>query len=232
MLGTSEQGAIFFSRKLELNKKIIMVIRLGFLLFLVSMSACEQPKSLSWTKYNLWLANNSAVYHKTKETNEINLSAQHIPSGWLAYKELENSQLPYKQYLLDSIREFYKCGLHFRISLESDPAKTKLLYYNIKDDVDYKERIEMLSFHADEFIFIESDGKHEPPMLTQYEGFNELRNRITLHCVFSPKWFVCEKFEDNLKDFTLVFEDPYWDMGINKFTFSVDELKEIPDLKI
>lgn len=198
----------------------------------VAVVACEEPKELSWSRYTRWLSDNQDVVVKAKEINDIRISLQFLPTDFVAYKDLMSTNEPETMSNLDSVRELYKCGLRFQLSVESMKPSSKLLFENTTDEVAYKQRIENLSFYAHEFISIEQNGKAEVPVLSQFEGYHELNNKLTIQLVFSPSWYSCEQYAEGIGKIAVVFDDPYWNTGINRFIFDTTSLREIPKLKI
>lgn len=196
------------------------------------MSACGEPKELSWEPYNKWLLDHQDRILKEREINDIKMTLRYVPADVSAYKDLVSLGDDLTPERFDSLREFYRCGLHFQLSLEADVKKKNLLYYNTTDMTDYRLRIEALSFNTQEFISLEGDGKVDYPVLSQYEGYNELSNTIRVHLVFSPEWFQCEKYAEGIDKVAVVFKDPYWDTGVNRFAFETQQLKNLPNLKI
>jgi len=202
------------------------------ILLAVALISCEEPKQLTWKKYIAWLQDHPEIVSKTKEVNDIKISLDYIPADVSAYREFAVLEGVPGERQFDSLRQFYKCGFHFQLRLEADPVKKNLLFYNTHDETDYKQRIETLSFFSQEFVSLESNGKEDFPVLSQYEGYNELSNKIVIHLVFNPSWFTCDAPIAGDQKMAIVFKDPYWETGINRFAFDTQQLKSIPTLKL
>lgn len=198
----------------------------------VMVISCGEPRSLGWKKYTAWLQEHPDACLREKEINEIRIQLRYIPADFSAYKELTSLDDDYTQHTFDSLRNLYACGLHFQLSLEADPARHKLLYENLEDQNDYRQRIETLSFYPQDFVSLETEGEEIFPVLSQYEGYNELSNKILVHVVFSPAWYACEKYGEANHKMAVVFKDPYWETGVNRFAFETSQLKSIPTLTL
>jgi hypothetical protein len=208
------------------NKLIITACLLAFL------CNCSEPKQLSWEAYQKWLTKHSDQLIKKKEINAIEVTVRYLPSDLLAYRDIDGGNTALNQNKFDSVRAFYNCGLHFQLVIEADPKSKNLMYFKIQDQDGYTSRVEELSFHAENFVSLDNKGLRSPIVLSHYEGYNELQNKITLHLVFSPEWFTCGKFSTDVRDFTINFDDPYWEMGLIKFKFTPEFIRQIPTLKL
>jgi len=197
--------------------------------FLLTCS-CRDTKHLTWSEFNLWLADHQEIFVKEQVIDGVKIGVQYLPPQLSAYRELTQMDENRNQQLFDSLKQLYSCGIHLQLIIEADPAKKNLLYYKTSDQVDYKLRIETLSFRADEFVSLEFNGKEEFPVLFQYEGYNELANRITIHLVFSPQDYGCDFKNLASEKITVLFHDPYWETGSNRFAFYPKQFEKIPAL--
>lgn len=192
--------------------------------------SCNEKKQYTWVGYNKWISKHQNLITKDRVISDVTITVKYLPPELSAYRDLKYMNDLGNQSLFDSLKYLYGCGLQFQLILEADPAKNNLLFYKTMDQTDFKIRIETLSFKADEFISMEHGGEEVYPVLFQYEGYNELANRITIHCAFAPTWYKCSFSELSNQKITIVFKDPYWDTGTNRFSFDSDQLKKIPSL--
>jgi len=199
-------------------------------LVVLGCTSSEIPDELSWRDYLSWMKENQAEFEKGKKVNQINLSANYYPAEFLAYQELVKSNFVVKADY-DSVLQDYKCSLTFRIKLTPDNKEFNLLRHNISSIEDYKARATYLIFSSAEFIYLTVDEITYTPVLTNYEGYNELSNELVFAVVFQPKEYSCNGLEKDVEKLRLTFEDPYWDMGVNHFTYDAQTIGNTPKIK-
>jgi hypothetical protein len=196
----------------------------------VGCSQKEIPAELQWRAYLSWMKENQGEFEKVKKINQINLVANYYPAEFLAYQELVRSSVVIKEDY-DSVLMEYKCSLTFRIKLAPETRAFNLLQYNIASIEEYKARATYLTFSSAEFIYLTVDETTYTPVLTSYEGYNELSNELVFAAVFQPEEYGCAGFEQDITKLRLTFEDPYWDMGVNHFTYDTEIIGNSPKIK-
>jgi len=206
-------------------KKIIIILLLS------SMFACERgtPSELEYSGYQKWLSEYKQDFNKSRATSLLTVSGKYLDSDLLAYQEYSNLEEGVN-ISLDSLKSSYQCGLSFKITLKANDKTTNLLNYQISDYNDYKERINFLNFKIDQFIQLTDGQNSYKPTLGHFEGYNELSNKLVFNLVFNPESYNCGEFSATAGNYKLTFDDPYWNSGINHFTFDTKKLKNIPDL--
>lgn len=202
-----------------------------YFLFPILVS-CHNPKQLSWSQYSAWLNDHGEFIIRESRYEDIKFTVRYIPADVSAYRDFQSLNQYAGTLEFDSLVNLYECGLRFQLSIESDIETKNLLYFNSKDDGDYKLRVETLSFYPEEFISIVANENIQYPVLSQFEGYSELTNKIVVHLVFDPSWYQCKSFAPMAHSFSLVFNDPFWDTGISRFEFDAEQLEAIPNLTI
>lgn len=212
-----------------------MVNRLsGYLLiflFALLNSACGgRPDSLRPEEYNRWIHSAPSGLVQEKEVNHVKMQAQFLPAAYLAYKEYA-SQGGSSSY--DSILNEYRCGLTFQFSIQAerdDQVYGNLLYYDVSSKEEVTERINYFNFRINEFIYLQQNGRSIEPVLTSFDGFDQIGNKAVFQVSFLLEEYKCGALPDVLSDLTLVFDDPAFDLGTNRFLFKGPALQEIPQL--
>jgi hypothetical protein len=177
--------------------------------------------------YKQWMSNYSP-FVKERVVSDIKITARYMPADYLAYKDLKAVNSLVTQQDMDSLSAKFSKGLYFLISLEpTDATKGKLVRRGITTHEEYNRRVQVLSFNMDAFISLEYGQDNTlSPSLVNYEGLHELGDRINFMVVFPESHKV---FPDGGK-LRLVFEDPFWQTGTNRFSFEVSQITNIPKL--
>jgi len=197
---------------------------------LIVVGGCR-PDKLKIDAYKAWIDKEGHGLVKRRVINGVTLEGRFLPGEYQAYQDYQaNPQQP-----LDSVLSAYRCGLTFHISLQADKETgnyRNLMYYNTHSQEEITGRTRELSFNASDFTELSYKGKHYVPVLSVFEGYNPIANRISLMLVFSVPGYPCGTDADDSGEFDLTFYDPYWELGTNHFLFQKHDLKNIPDLVI
>ncbi len=199
---------------------------------MVVLSGCDQERALDWNDYQKWVANESNQLKKVKRVNGLNLSAQYLPADYLAFQELKRDNATIDSVNYKSARRNYQCGLTFRVMLEPQQKGVNLLHHKVSNTAEYGARVNALSFDIDRFIGMTIGDRTYTPVLSNYEGYNELNNRLIFTTVFQPEEFACGVFQADTDKITLTFDDPFWSTGVNNFTYGTSILTDVPQIKM
>ena len=197
-------------------------------LFVVLLGCTGKPEELKPDQYASYIVSDESGLVKQKQVNNVKIRVRFLPSEYLAYREFIGGQ---NEVPFDSIWDAYRCGLSFQVVLEADKADSRygsLLYYDAASPEEISARIRFLSFNIQEFIELKHDGLSFEPSLSHFEGFDQLGNKMSFQCSFIIKEFQCGSPLPAFHDLTLVYDDPFLDLGTNQFEFSRVSLTEIP----
>ncbi|GEM_PF-4068322 len=215
-----------------MDSKIIRACLLVFVSALL-FSACGSDKGmLSWADYQEWIHDESNQLKKVKQVNKINISALYLPADYLGFRDLLSSKAVIDSAGYQQAKSNYQCGLTFRILIEPEENGINLLYHKVGSEGAYKARMNALSFSGDQYISMSVGSSIYPPVLVNYEGYNELLNRVIFTAVFQPKEYSCGAFQEDLAEVTLTFEDPFWSTGVNNFTYGTSILTNVPQINM
>jgi hypothetical protein len=205
----------------------------SFIFSVLIISSCDRiPESLNGQDYALWLASGDSELAKKQKVNDITVSTRFVPAEYLAYKEFISSS---DSVSFDSLLNSYKCGLTFQIAIEAPKTSERyrsLNYFNISTPQELADRIQFLSFHADEFISLQHNGVNYSPVLSNFEGFDELGNRLLFTVVFQITEYNCGVVSGDFNDVSLIFDDPYWELGTLNFLFKKKYISTVPKLRL
>jgi hypothetical protein len=219
---------------MESPNKINSRTRFSFsLLALIFILGCSgKPDSLAPEKYFKWIADEENGLANSKKVRNVTMRARLLPSDFLAYKEYSGSSNDSASF--DSLRASYACGLTFQFVLEADKQTNKeyenLLQYEVADAQEFAARTRALSFNIQDFITLRHGTDTYAPVLSQYEGYDAIGNKISFQVVFDIKENECGSAKSTLGDVTLIFDDPFWNLGVNNFLFEKNNFGSIPKL--
>ncbi len=202
--------------------------RMNIVLMAAILLACNsgEPDELRWDDYRTWLSDNDAI-KKDKKGKFVDISTVFVPVDLLIYRDMATDESYYEGPAIDSLRVKYEESLTFEVSIVANDAAINLLWFNANGYPEYQARVNHLSFHSEDLFQLTAGEEDIHPVLTHFEGYNELSNKIVFHVVFenSP----IENLDSDAA-IRLTFEDMYWGSGTNHFTYMKKDLTETPKL--
>lgn len=211
------------------------VLFIYFLVFLCTSCWESSDQPMDWNDYQTWLEDNEKTLKKEKKVNGLEITLAYRPSELLTYQHLKTDGVAFSQQDYDSIYKKYQCGLTFDLMLKapkSDPNYSNLIYYNISSQEEYTSRVYYLNFEASDILTLEVNDQLYTPVLTQFAGYQELGNELRIRMVFSPDVYQCGDWEIDWRELQVVFKDPFWDVGTNRFSFDKHIISDKPKLII
>jgi hypothetical protein len=210
------------------------LLQLAALVVLAGAIGCDQtPDSLNAGDYVNWISSEKKGFVKKKKVNTVTMVSRFMPPAFLAYRDFMNDDYPVEVY--DSIFNSYKCSVTFQFTLQADRNDKRygnLKYYNIASEEELAGRVRFLNFSAPEFFLVEWNGAKYYPVLSVFEGFDEIENKLSFSLVFQIPDFKCGEPGENFDNVNFVFEDPLWELGVNNFLFQKSVFQNKPKLTI
>jgi hypothetical protein len=204
-----------------------------FFVCLVSLLLnCSPPKELSPDKYLEWVGKEKNGLVKFKTIQNVKIMVRYLPAELLAYREWKELNKPASY---DSILNSYKCGIVFQLSIQADKQDVKygnLMYYNVSGQNEVIQRIEYLNFNIESILSIEHGGLNYRPVLSHFEGFDQIRNQVNFQVSFIIPEFDCGNIKPDFQNLILVFQDQVWDLGKNNFEFKRASLFDIQKINL
>lgn len=196
-------------------------------LTILILTSCDfRPDELEPKEYLQWRSENADEFTQSKEFTDFLIMAEYLEPQFLALIEKESSS---ETKAFNEIYDEYKCGLTFNLSFKVK-GKLNLLQKNITSVEDYNHRIYILSYKMDEFITLKVEDEKLKPALYNYEGHNELNNKINFRVVFVPESKSCQDLQ-SINSMILTIDDQVWETGITTFTFEGDAIQNFPEVK-
>ncbi|MEM7106689.1 MAG: hypothetical protein AAF519_00590 [Bacteroidota bacterium] len=197
------------------------------ILILLLVNGCsKKTDEFGWDAYTSWLAEESNGLYKMKQSKNINITATFQPSDFIIYKSLDPDQ-GYHLQSVDSLRTSLHGSLNFQITISAKNPDVNLLWWGVGSYPDYKQRVNQLSFNAGQMLRLVIDDQESQVLLTHFEGYNELSDKIILHVAFENKNGGLLDSQSKIK---LTFEDPFWGSGVNHFTYKMEDITNVPKL--
>lgn len=197
----------------------------------IVLGACNRvPESLPPDEFVKWVSSLDRDFIKSKQVRNLKMTARFLPGEYLAYREFMSAD----SASYDSIVKSYQCGMSFQLLLQaekSDKVYGNLQYYDVANQEQLTARVRELSFGIENYISLEHNGQVILPVLSHFEGFDPIGNKLSFQVVFMIPEFACGKGSEKFKDVTLVYDDPFFDIGKNNFEFTSTSLTEIPALQ-
>lgn len=194
-----------------------------YLLFCVSITSCRGGFSSEQEFFN-WISDERNGLVKERDFGRMKIRVKYLPEEYLVYNELKKAGVHRSAKMADSLRTLYGDTRTFLMTFEFEqefPGENTLLY-GAENYEAYKDRVEQLSFQADDYIRIEAESGEYRPVLWTLENTQAPGDRKNLYLVF-PK----EKPDD--QRISLLFEDYLFETGISRYVFDKARFERIPE---
>lgn len=172
-------------------------------------------------EYVAWMRNPDNGLYKEKQIDEIIYSVQYKTPDYMACISADNK---------DSIKpaarpENNTETIHFvdfKMTLENHEGE--FLKHKLSSPAQYDSRVKYMAFGIEKDIFLVEGGDTIPCSICHFERAYDVAPEATVLLGFVSK----QKY---LKEKEFVFHDKLFGKGIIKFTFSKNEMKNVPRLK-
>jgi hypothetical protein len=200
---------------------------LGVLCFLL-LSSCTQKSVNSFEEYLAWLNDESNGLVMSKEAGGIIIKVKQLPSNYLAYQDLMNSQEIDKN-IVDSVINSYDKSITFlmTIGVDGDVKKGDIMYQGVKNYEEYKQQLYQLNFDIENDISLDIEGKIYKPVLSHLENVYGLTDSRNITIVFVPETEEEQSFY-MAEEILFTYDDELFDTGINHFTFNREDINSTP----
>lgn len=180
----------------------------------------------------MWLNDAENGLIKVKRINGMKLTAKYLPPEYLVHKELKAASDPAAANK-DSLLNWYKHNYTFLINIAPDEENEKeidVMKMGVTNYEQYREKFMTMNFDMAQYIHLEVDGQELIPVLTNLENVYGLTRDANIYLVFSPGEQI--KKENSAAKLDLVFNDEIFNTGINHFTFSGKDIREMPSINL
>ncbi|PBQ30228.1 hypothetical protein CNR22_00125 [Sphingobacteriaceae bacterium] len=194
----------------------------------ICMSSCKSvikdPKL-----YYSYLENPANGLVKEKTVAGIKLKVKYLPLDYLAFNSLDKKKF-LTQAAKDSVMKAFDNSLTFILNIgPSQNESFDVTRVGIDNYGEFAERVERMSFQAQEWITIKIGEKIFRPVLARMENLNALEKSRNFIIVFNSKEIMEEEGVNDQMCF--IYNDELFDIGTNKFVFQMNDIKTTPELK-
>ncbi|MBC7412326.1 MAG: hypothetical protein H7331_07720 [Bacteroidia bacterium] len=179
---------------------------------------------LSPSEYVQWIQNSENGLKKEKKIDEISFSLQHKPTDYVICQEEQTNTI--SPQVLKSKRaelndmEYYD----FKIILAN--GEGELLKHNLESNDQYDKRVKYFAFEMQKDIAIVQNNDTIPCALFHFERAYDVSPFSTFLLGFAK-----QKNDTKYNEKTFIYHDKVFKKGIIKFTYTHNELHNIPQLK-
>ena len=157
---------------------------------------------------------------KEKSVNGVTLKSQYQPPELLALINSKGSSGNFQKAL-----EEYNNQMSFVLLVESKEEGEDILTRGLQGYEDYQSRVQLLNFEIKDYITLEVGGRRLKPVLGTMENTYGLRTGRKLIVVFAGH---PEDLLQKNTEFDLIFQDPVFGTGINRFRYTTSDILNAP----
>ncbi len=189
------------------------------ILLIAVLFSCKSPATLNKDEYLKWYQENKDSFIFTKDIDVVHYSLEIIPESVFLAKRLEKEQNQQSRIVDNKALQYI-----FKIS---NVKGNSILYYGIRQQQDYFNRVNYYSFGAenDFLLFNKSDTSYCNGV--HFERTYELTPYITLDLNFSDM-----DLYSNKNDLTFEYNDQVFNNGKIRFVIPYKTINSIPKLKL
>ncbi len=190
---------------------------LGFLLTTsVLLSACSEPDPGELTEESTRAgesAHTEKVRERMRETvvHDVRVKVKYLTPESLARREAAGNEKDY-----DKLVESYSNGMSFVLALSPTMSDDDLMQKDVAGYDDYRNRVVAMNFDLKSHIRLETPDTVLFPVIGTLENSYGLSSERKLLVVFEGK---PEEVLRGSEHFDIVFDDPVFGTGINRFSY-------------
>ena len=201
----------------------------GLLLLVVALSCKNHVVQVhNIEDYLSWINDVENGLVKTKYVNGLKITLKYLSPDYLAYKD-RNSGSEYTPEAIDSLVNYYSKSITFMMNIKPDDREktgTDIMYREIKNYKEYAERTLAMNFDMENYVSLKTGHQEYKPVLSAMENIYGLTTSRNILFVFAPTE---EEQKDDFyqsQELDFVYEDELFDLGINHFVFSRNDIKK------
>ena len=174
-----------------------------------------------------WLNNPSNGFVKQKAINGFVISVKYLPSWYLAYREIKNSD-NMKPDSYDSLVTYYNRSMSFSLGISPDTTLKNtgdVMLFGVKNLNDYTSKFNDLNFNLESYIELKKGKNSTYPILWNLENTYGLTNYRTINLVFNKDSSIAKTTE-------FIFKDMFFDTGVSTYEFETSLIDIVPTIEI
>jgi protein-tyrosine-phosphatase len=198
-----------------------------------------------------YLTKEANGFVQSKSVDDLEITVKYLPPEFQTLREIKGIAQSERfasqtdkalEAQTDSILAYYQKQYVFLLTVKPKAAQPTenqenrqthnpdVMYRDISNYSEFKERVTQVNFHADEYIYLVTSGKRLKPLLHTLENTYSLMPQRTIYLVFADenlhKTSSANK-DLSYDDLELVFEDQLFSTGIHHFLFSKKKLAKL-----
>lgn len=209
-------------------------MRVGFKIFTYSFIAlgllsCKQSEIKDPTEFTHYLANKENGLVNEKSIAGVKFKVKYLPYQYQAYLSM-NGKETVLQKEKDSVLKAFSTSVAFLLNI--GPAENEdfdITKVGVKSYEEFADRIEKMSFEAQDWIMLDIGGKQIKADIVRMENLNALERSRNFLVVFASE-FATEN-DIRTKDLCFIYDDEMFSTGKSKFIFKAEDLKNTPEFK-
>jgi hypothetical protein len=194
---------------------------------LLGLSSCTN--TVSFSEYLSYLGNPENGMVKETKVNGLAMRMKYLPTEYFVERELNDyASNEITPILVDSLTGEYNNSLTFMFTIGPDVEAGKdfdVTRVNLENYEEYEERMDILNFQLGQQLRLNFDGNALAPSIVQMENTYGLKKETNFLVVFN---LPVAKIEQQDQEMSVVYNDQVFYTGVNKFTFSTEQLRERP----
>jgi len=200
------------------------------LLIVVTIAIGGCKKSINnFSDYMKYMSEEENGLVKKKSVGGIQMMVKYLPNDYLVYNELKNDQI-LTAGKIDSVRKTYANSITFMMVI--GPSKDEsfdITRVGVADYEEFAQRLEQMNFSMGQFVNLKIGETTYIPELAQMESTYGLEQNRKILFVFNAVNDAGNKIL--MDDVQFVYVDELFNIGINKFKFSKEDLTDLPAFK-
>lgn len=214
------------------NKKVIpaaVIILVLFSIMWFGFSLFKPDKVYELDNYLEYISDTDNGLVRTKYIKGLKITMKYLPSSYLAYKEYADES----NGDFNKLREDYIQTKTFLLSIGPDERKQEggdIMYNGIQQYQQYADRMLSMNFMMQDYITLQTDKDSYKPVLSSLENVYSLQHHRNIILVFSP-----QELPEELNQaayYKLTYEDDLFNIGINHFFFSKEDIAKSEQIRI
>lgn len=202
---------------------------LNIIVFASGLSSCSTKAIDNFKEYAMYLnkAENGLV--KEKSVSGLHYRLKFLPKHYQAFTTLNG--LDSKKINKDSLVAAYSKSITFLLTI--GPAEGEdfdITRVGVKDYQEFADRIEDMSFRANEWMRLKCGEVSVVPSLVRMENINAQERSRNFIVVFEQQDALEKAMKES--DTQFIYDDELFGTGTNKFLFEHKQLNAVPELKL
>jgi hypothetical protein len=195
----------------------------------LGLLSCGRSEIKDPTEFTHYLADKENGLVNEKSIAGVKFKVKYLPYEYQAYLSM-NGKGQMLQKEKDSVLKAFSTSVAFLLNIgPADGEDFDITKVGISSYEEFADRIEKMSFEAQDWIMLDIEGKQMKADIVRLENLNALERSRNFLVVFGSE-FATEN-DIRTKDLCFIYDDEMFSTGKSKFVFKADDLNKTPDFK-